>query len=70
MFRCRQSQTNDPRRDQVCISNAECPYQQVCRRVGGVSLCVDVVASTDPSAMLNIHRKVVKFVQDLLFSKF
>ncbi|VDM63177.1 unnamed protein product [Angiostrongylus costaricensis] len=29
IFRCRQSQTNDPRHDQLCNSNAECPYQQV-----------------------------------------
>uniref|UniRef100_A0A0K0D3Q5 EB domain-containing protein n=1 Tax=Angiostrongylus cantonensis TaxID=6313 RepID=A0A0K0D3Q5_ANGCA len=29
IFRCRQSQANDPRHDQLCKSNAECPYQQV-----------------------------------------
>ncbi|VDM70242.1 unnamed protein product [Strongylus vulgaris] len=70
VFRCRQSQYKDPRHDQLCRTNADCPYQQVCRRVAGVSLCVDIVASTDPNAMLNIQRKVVKFVQDLLFARF
>ncbi|KAK6740952.1 hypothetical protein RB195_009041 [Necator americanus] len=69
VFRCRQPQVKDPRHDQLCRTNAECPYQQVCRRVAGVSLCVDVVASTDPTAMLSIQRKVVKFVQDLLFAR-
>ncbi|EYC09986.1 hypothetical protein Y032_0058g2925 [Ancylostoma ceylanicum] len=69
VFRCRQSTVKDPRRDQLCRTNAECPYQQVCRRVAGVNLCVDVAASTDPAAMLSIQRKVVKFVQDLLFTR-
>lgn len=34
VFRCRPSQVKDPRRDQMCRSNAECPYQQVVTLLG------------------------------------
>uniref|UniRef100_A0A7I5E8H6 EB domain-containing protein n=1 Tax=Haemonchus contortus TaxID=6289 RepID=A0A7I5E8H6_HAECO len=65
VFRCRPSQVVDPRRDQLCQSNADCAYQQVCRRVAGVSLCVDV-ASTP---LFNVQKKIVTFIKNLLFSK-
>ncbi|WKX98600.1 hypothetical protein Q1695_013913 [Nippostrongylus brasiliensis] len=69
VFRCRPSPTKDPRRDQLCRSNAECPFQQVCRRVAGVTLCVDVTNGSDRSAVLSLERKVVNFIQNLLFSR-
>ncbi|KAK6044955.1 hypothetical protein COOONC_17539 [Cooperia oncophora] len=33
VFRCRPSLVKDPRRDQLCRNNADCPYQQVCEKI-------------------------------------
>ncbi|PIO58295.1 hypothetical protein TELCIR_20272 [Teladorsagia circumcincta] len=44
--------------------------EKACRRVAAVSLCVDVMPpSASPPAMLNVQRKIVTFIQNLLFSR-
>ncbi|CAD6185856.1 unnamed protein product [Caenorhabditis auriculariae] len=64
IFRCRPSTVPDPRRNQLCSTNSQCPFQQVCRRATGIAMCVDVTASENPSL---IQEKVVQFVRDFLF---
>lgn len=65
-FVCRPSPTSDPRMNQICSTNAQCPFQQVCRSSAGISLCVDVSISKNP-AML--HERLWRFLRNFIFRR-
>ncbi|EFP01228.1 hypothetical protein CRE_24466 [Caenorhabditis remanei] len=65
-FVCRPSPTSDPRMNQICTTNAQCPFQQVCRQSAGISLCVDVSISKNP-AML--HERLWRFLRNFIFHR-
>lgn len=61
-FRCRPSKYQDSKRNQVCSSNADCPFQQVCRRTAGVPMCVDLTLNPEL-----LQEKMLQLVRNFLF---
>ncbi|CAI5444063.1 unnamed protein product [Caenorhabditis angaria] len=61
-FLCRVPVTQDPRMNQMCSSNAECPFQQVCRHSSGISMCIDVSIAKNPSL---IHQHFLQFFRSV-----
>ncbi|CCD67394.2 uncharacterized protein CELE_C45G9.6 [Caenorhabditis elegans] len=62
-FVCRPSPTSDPRMNQICTTNSQCPFQQVCRQSGGVSLCVDVSIARNPALL---HERLWRFLRNFI----
>ncbi|CAB3402987.1 unnamed protein product [Caenorhabditis bovis] len=63
-FICRPPSTSDPRTNQLCTTNAQCPFQQVCRRSSGISMCIDVAMSKQPHLL---QERVIQFMRNVLF---